>query len=92
MARKEDIHKHEEFLERKFEALLKEIHPNDRGSVRHFCEDAMVNGVGAARILKYLSSLRVLTRLSMKVVGKKSFWEYTEKDIKRLLLAIERSE
>ncbi|RJS73468.1 MAG: hypothetical protein CW694_00480 [Candidatus Syntrophoarchaeum sp. WYZ-LMO15] len=81
---KADVHKQDKLFREKFEEILEGIHPDDREDVRRFCESAMMDGIGSSRLLKYLFTLRPLSR----ELGK-SFREAGEDDIRRLILSIE---
>ncbi|OFV67926.1 MAG: integrase family protein [Candidatus Syntrophoarchaeum caldarius] len=84
---KADIHNQDKLFRGKFEEILEGIHPDDRGDVKRFCESAMMDGIGSARLLKYLFTLRPLSR----ELGR-SFREAGEDDIRRLIFSIEMSD
>jgi len=79
-----DIYNQKKVFLTKFDQLLKDFYEDDREEIKNFCLDSIAQGLKPARVLKYIYTLRPLSREL-----KKPFTKLTENDIRLLFARIE---
>ncbi len=83
-----DIHKYGKRLERKLVSIKKdkELSAHNRKTILEFQNHCIAEGIGNARVLRYLNDLPKLAKLL-----KKDFEKATKKDIENVLSAMEKT-